>query len=351
MDEKINIIEGGFTPGLLKDPEDLRDRKFEDIAVGSPIMTEDDWTRGYDIERVLNVKIPMKNQFSSLSCVGQAWSFDSAAKHAFRTGTYSIESAKTIYSKIRLPGGAAYFRDGAKFLVDVGNLLESIVPSYKPGTTFTDEEWMSDTSWATPEILSMAETLKAKEYRSINSISMDIFAMAIRDYGGMVAGVTGENNGTWSSNEPRVTSGSKPTWGHALWFGKYGIDSKGKYISTPNSWGNRNDIDALHQDDWQKIREEWFTNNGRWLFSPWVITPKDNSLIQLPMNVQAFLSSNDLKFIRNQETGAMGQIIAKKLHVATGTDRTALMLLNNHVRENGKSITNADWESLPKVNF
>ena len=70
-------------------------------------------------------------------------------------------------------------------------------------------------------------------------------------------------------------------WGHCLFFGKAGTDSLGKYIASPNSWGERTK-DSLHPDGWQKFRQNWFDNNARFLFNPWTIVDK----ITKPMTIK-----------------------------------------------------------------
>lgn len=356
LNPEILEIEGGFRSGALPDKPDPRDRKLDDIAVGSaPPMTEQDWVRGFDIEKELNITMPMQNQGSSLSCVGQSFSQFASVLDTTKTGKYIMTSAKAIYSRIRLPNGAAYFRDGAAQLVDFGRIYESMVRSYY-GNGSTNEELFKDTSWITPEIIEFASRMRFAEYRTpistAHDMTMDKWAMTIRDNHGMVAGVVGNNNGTWFTNEPKPPTNLVPQnqlWYHAVYFGKFGVDSLGKYIATPNSWGTRGKT-QLHPDGWQKLRAEWFEGQGRWLFSPWTLILKD-SIYNNSMDINKFLLDNDLKFIRNQETGAFGRIIAKKLRVAVTDDRAALMLMDAAVRQNGKNITNAEWEKLPKENF
>lgn len=263
--------------GAIRDVEDSRDLSYDEVAAAGAPMTDADWQAGFDIEKKLNFTLPIKNQFSSSSCVGQGWSYYTAILNLIETGKYDEVSAKAIYSQIFIPStGGAQLRDGAKLIVNWGAVLEKIVKSYKADGT-TDENFMRDLGWITPAIIQMAKMLQAKEYRMISGITMDIFAQAIRDNNGIVAGVEGTNNGTWLSNEPKAPTGD-PEWGHCLYFGKYGVDSKGKYIATPNSWGTRkSDVD--HPDGWQRLREEWFANQGRYIFSPWTLVDKPNITI------------------------------------------------------------------------
>jgi len=76
------------------------------------------------------------------------------------------------------------------------------------------------------------------------------------------------------------------------------------------------------------------------------LTINDNN-----MNVELFLKNNDLKFVRNSNTGAFGRIMQKKLRVVSTTDRAALLLLDDAHRKNGVTITDSEWKQLPQTNF
>jgi len=329
-----------FGTGAIKDLEDSRDYKYEDIMGAYSPLTEDDWKKGYDIEEKLNFKLPIKNQKSSESCVGMAFSYYLAILNLVETGKYDSVSAKAIYSQIFLPQGGSMFRDGAKLVVDWGALPDEKVSS-NLDTVFDCESFMRDKSWITPEITEMAKALASKEYRLVTGMGIDIFAQAIRDGWGIVAGVEGVNNGTWMSNEPQPPV-DKSEWAHCLYFGKFGIDEKGKYIATPNSWG---DLGC-----WQKLRENYFINNNRFVFNPWTLIDKPNNIPN--MDTQKFLLENDLKFVRNQTTGQFGRIIGGKLRtIENETSRGALLLLDDKIRNGGINISDSDWGSLPKLIF
>lgn len=69
------------------------------------------------------------------------------------------------------------------------------------------------------------------------------------------------------------------------------------------------------------------------------------------MDTIKFLKDNDKKWVRNFNTGAFGRVLQNKLFIVNTTDRAALMLLDDKVRENGVQISDAEWIQLPKVNF
>lgn len=73
------------------------------------------------------------------------------------------------------------------------------------------------------------------------------------------------------------------------------------------------------------------------------------------LDVNKFLQDNDLKLVRNVDTGAYGCVISKKLRVIT-PERAGLFMIDREARgEIGKkdmvSVNKADWDALPKENF
>ena len=226
--------------GAYPDPLDLRDRPYDKIAAaGEPL----DWNKGYDVEADLDFELPFKNQNGSLSCVGQGTGYYTGVLNKAETRVYREVSAKAVYSQIYLPQGGAYGRDGLKVVVNWGAVWEEIVSSYKNGSP-PREDFMRDLSWKDDEKDKLAKILQAKSYYVVSQINMDIIAMAIRDGHGTVGGVYVGEGGSWRTNEPVP---SVRTGGHWLYFGKFGIDERGKFISTPNSWGTRNKKDFLQK--------------------------------------------------------------------------------------------------------
>jgi hypothetical protein len=250
--------------GALPDPIDIRDYHY-DIPLGaSPI----DWVKGYDIEKELSFTLPSKNQFQSLSCVGQAWAYYIGALNKLETGKYDECSAKSIYSQIFLHSGGAYIRDGATLAVDWGALFEAILKSYKADGT-TDESFMRDLSWLKPEMDKLAKVLQAKDYRVMQTSDMEVMATAIRDNHGVVGGLYGDNNGTWFSAEPKPPT--RKDWAHAMYFGKFRIKNGKKQVGGKQSWGD------VGENGWQWFGEEWF--GAGLMFNPWTLTDKPNQII------------------------------------------------------------------------
>jgi hypothetical protein len=268
-----------FGTGCLPDLSDNRDLSYDDKVLGAaPVII--DWVKGYDIREHLGLDLPFKNQWSSGSCVGQGWAYYLAILDAIENGVMSQASAKAAYSQIFLSGsGGAYIRDGAKLICDWGGLPESVVPSNKPNG-HTDEDFMRDKSWKTKELDNLAKVLRGKDYRVIQAVShMDLFAQAILENHGVVGGVNGENNGTWMSERPKPPR--KVDWAHCLYFGAFGTDSYGKFIATPNSWGNLLSKTWYPGSPvghgWQKLYQDYFDNNGINIFNPWTFTDLPNN--------------------------------------------------------------------------
>lgn len=332
-----------FGTGAKPDLIDLRDYSYEPVLGAAPV----DWDKGYDIEKELKIKIPLKNQNGSSSCVGQGWSYYVGVLDAVETGIYDEDSAKAIYSQIFLPNGGAYIRDGAKLIVDFGALAEYLVPSYE-GKEAPKESFMRDKSWLNAKITEIAKKLQAKEYRSF-STNMDIVAAAIRDNYGVVGGINGSNNGTWGTGEPKPPV--KAEWAHCLYFGKFGKDSLGKYIATPNSWGSRA-MDSLHPDSWQKLREDYF--HDKFMFNPWTLTDKPN--FSMSNETKEILKNNEKKLIIEGEgAGRKGIVIGGTLRqvVDPSNNRSAAaclyVLTNNGF---GKTVNTKTFNEMTKgTNF
>ncbi len=258
----------------IRDLPDERDYKFERTLWSGEIFSQKEWEEGYDVEKELNIKLAPNNQYTSSSCVGQAWSKYIAVLNFIETWVFDEVSAKAIYSQISLGyWRGAYLRDGWKLAKEWGSLFEKVLKSYKDNGS-TDETFMMDKSWKNKGLDEKAVTLKAKDYYSIGWIGVDIFARAIKDGHWMVSGVEGTNNGTWMNVYPVPPATSTPQnqlWGHAVYFGKVRIKDWKKQVWFLNSWWN------IGENGWQWLWEEWFENSGRWIFNPWILIDRPNN--------------------------------------------------------------------------
>ena len=284
--------------GCFPDPQDDRDLSYDEIVMGAaPVKI--DWEKGFDIRNVLEYDIAIKNQNRSLSCVGQGWSYyiwvkqivEMMAKYKMNLKklywNYPKEvgevSAKAIYSQIFLEKGGAYIRNGAKLVVNWGALFEELVPSVNPETNIADELWMRDKNWLNDKMAELAKTLQGLKYATIHaSNNMDLFAQAILENHGVVGGVEGQNGRGWNTENPLPPLPNKPVWGHCVYYGAFGTDNKGRFIATPNSWGNgfQNPKRSWKAGDpagdgWQKLRTDYFA--GQYQFNPWVYVDRSNT--------------------------------------------------------------------------
>lgn len=269
-------MENQLGHGANRDLADVRDYQYDHLVLGAPQF---DWRVGYDIELALGFKLPVKHQNGSLSCVGQATATLAYVLNAFELQTlygYGERlqkaipelSAKSIYSQIALFGGRAYIRDAMKLLVNYGVNREIEVPSYYDGRPPT-ERFIAETSWKNDELKLLASNFKAKEYRTIRSSnSIDLVAEAITMNGGVILGVDGENNGTWTSKFPVPPLTTE--WGHAMYAGKARLINGKRYIGVLNSWG-----EDIGENGWQWLGEEWFTSGH--VFSPWTVVDTANT--------------------------------------------------------------------------
>lgn len=330
-----------FGLGCVPQPLDLRDKKYEEVAAGAAPV---DWGAGFDIEKALNFELPFKNQNSSLSCVAQATSYYAGILDKVETKQYTEVSSKAIYAQIKLPEGGAYIREGIKLVVNWGAVKENRISSYENGNP-PSEVFMSDLSWKNAEVDKEAKNLQAKEYRMVGSINMEIVAQAIRDNYGTVGGLYVGNNGSWRTNEPTP---STRDGGHAIYFGKFGIDEKGKYIATPNSWGKR-PSDSLHPDSWQKLREDYF--NDLFMFNSWTLVDKPNLVATVDSDVQNILAKFEKKLVFEAGGGAsgrMGVIVGGKLreisHERSGVAANYVLINSG----NGVTIDTNLYNKLPK---
>lgn len=336
-----------FGTGALFDQEDFRDQRYEPVAAAGELV---DWGKGFDVEEELNIKVLMKNQNGSGSCVGQGWAYYVAIINAAEVGFYDEASAKAIYSQIQLglPGGGAYIRDGGKLIVNWGALREANLTSYDNGKP-PAESFMTEKIWKTPAMDKLAKVLQSKEYKTFSAANnMNMFAQAIRDNHGVVGGVRGSNNGTWNSFEPKAPT-KDAEWGHCIYFGKFGTDEKGRYIATPNSWGTRGTDDS-HPDGWQRLRQDWF--ESEFMFNPWTLVDKAN-IAQISDTVKAVINKYEKKFVTEGEgPGRKGIIVNGELRPVNVDREAAASIYVQTNNGDGVTVTSKMFDEMPKgANF
>lgn len=224
--------------GGIKQRLDVRDRKWSKIgAVSVPF----NWTVGYNpVDEAIT-----KDQGTSFSCGGMAGAYLTT-----RILNVKETSAKSIYSFIFYPGGGSVLRDILGKICNRGVNLEKDVPSI-PNTEYN----LTRTNWVTPALDTQALSQKGLRYAFVNN-DIDSVAQAIRDTGGAIILLTGQNNGTWTSPIPAPPSNNRNTWNHFVFCGAAFLKDDKKVIKIHNSWGD------IGEKGWQYIDEDYF-KSGR----------------------------------------------------------------------------------------
>lgn len=232
-------------------PDTVDERDFVAPMMGAGVV---DWTKTFMV-----AEPPNEDQNGSGSCVGQAWSY----YH------WQLEQKdfcrRDIYAWIYLPGGGAYIRDGGLRIVNFGQDTRNNVQDPNPET----EAGMEDRTGL--------DTTREKINRELNSFvlnkDIDTIALAIEQYKGVVFGVIGTNEGWQNIAHPRPPmNGDSAQWGHCLYlFGHTMLNGK-KCLIAKSSWGTAGNT-TVHY-----ISEDYFVNNGAYIFNPWTLIPKGQQM-------------------------------------------------------------------------
>lgn len=282
------LTENLFGHGGIPDTVDSRDHHYSDIAGASAPF---DWNVGYDIEAELPRKIPVKNQGQSFSCGGQAWSYFMEILEAIDSKTFEERSAKFIYAQTFVKGGGSAGRTNCDLVSKQGDAMESVLSSYSaPGVT--SEAWMTQVSDITPNVRENAKLSQSKGYAN-PFIQIDSLAQAARDQKGVIIGVYGQNNGTWTSAYPQPPK-TNDTWGHWLYIGKAKIVNGKKYLGVLNSWGG-----DVGEWGWQWLGEEYLP----YFFQAWTLyykTPGVSSFSHsFTVNMSYGQTSDEIKLLQD----------------------------------------------------
>ncbi len=203
--------------------------------------------------------IPIKNQFQSFSCGGQAGSYWLGIASAMSAkSTYQEISAKSIYSLIAYPGGGTTDVDLQKQIMNKGAIVESLVPSYTPlgGTT---EAWMTDTSWDTP--VNAIVALKEAGWIEVTvDNNIDAIASAILNNYATIWHIQGNfyDDENWESATP--VPDPTDDEGHFMCQARAFIRNNIKTIGALQSWG-----EDIGEQGWQ------FFNNSGYIGSKYLV--------------------------------------------------------------------------------
>ncbi len=238
------ITEHNFYTGGIPSPEDKRDIKMSDIAM-SPVPF--DWDTGYDVLATYGITLTTKNQQQSYSCGGQAFSYYGEVLSTIFDKVYNRKSARFPYAQVFLTGGGSDGRSLCDIFVKQGWADEIVLSSYLPDGTCT-EQFMEISSDINDSVRLNAAKDKAFTYAT-TSLDFDSIAQAIRDNHGVVLGVVGSNNGTWSGEYP-LPAASGSEWNHWIYFYAAKMVNGVKMLRCINSWGN-----SVGKNGHQWIRE------------------------------------------------------------------------------------------------
>ncbi len=244
--------EEDLSHGALPHIPDPRDYQYSEIAKSS---TPFDWNQGIDIP-----VSPIKNQGSSGSCGGQAWSYFMAALKG------PERSAKFIYAQTAVPGGGSDGRTNCDLVVKEGDCQEMLCSSYEAGNP-PSEAYMTSQGDITSIARLNALTDEALSYAQVN-LDFDSLAQAIRDNKGVILGIDGENNNTWTTAYPQPPVNI--VWRHWIYCCKAKIISGRKFIGFANSWGT-----SVGDQGIQWINEDYLPH----IFVAWTLYPKGPGFI------------------------------------------------------------------------
>lgn len=224
---KTLLVENRYGHGAKKINRVHRyvNRKIKGLASASEPF---DWNLGY----TRNIDIPIKNQYESFSCAGQAGAY------LLQIIKQTVElSAKSIYSPIAYKGGGGTTVVALETQLSVkGAVLETDVPSSIQGDA--TESFMEDTSWETGSLITEAQKLAGFTPISVK-VDIDSIACAIRDYGGVIFEIQGQNNGTWLSEFPKPPVGKQNLWQHFMCsYPNVRLVNGVKTLDFLQSWGN-----------------------------------------------------------------------------------------------------------------
>ena len=237
-------MEQQYGKGAIKDTPDKRDFQYSEVAFSLPPF---DWEAGYDIETIIGKKLKVKDQDGSGSCGGQAWAYYG---EVLDVTDHEEKSAKFIYSQTFVGGGGSAGRTNCELVINKGWADENKCISYENGFP-PSEAFMERKSDLTKEAFDDAFIDRGLSYANV-AANIDLVAQAIRENKGLVIGIAGKNNGTWTSKFPKPPTDLVGSWNHWVYVGKAKMIDGKKYIGFINSWG-----EDVGDKGWQWISEDY----------------------------------------------------------------------------------------------
>lgn len=242
------LVEGNHGTGGKMDVYDSRDYQWRDLAgVSLPF----DWDLGFNVEDKLVKKIPIKDQELSSACGGYAWAYYAEVLEALYTGTFEQRSPKFIYAQTHSETGGSAGRDNADVFKKQGVARESVLSSEPP-----TEANLTKAEDITPLVREDAKLSISISYAQTGT-DINTVAQALRDNNGVILGINGENNNTWTTAFPRPPKNIQ--WRHWVYASGARMVKGKKAIEIINSWG-----DKIGNDGHQFLSQDYFESRNVW---------------------------------------------------------------------------------------
>jgi hypothetical protein len=308
--DMLGVHPSGATPRR----QDPRDYPFAEGEVAQATATFR-WQEGNGPDPSLVSLLTIKNQGQSGSCGGQAFSYYGQRLRFVYANDPSQRSAKYLYSQVYVPGGGSADRDLAKIAISQGFGLEADTSSYQGGKPPT-EAFMEQSG----DITAKARLGAAKDQASIAyafpTVSLESIAQAASACFGVILGISGQNNGTWLTPEPKAPTAAD--WRHWMYGAQPQIYQGKKGIWCPQSWGTEAGLNG-----WQFIDEDYFASGAVWAAMVLIYNPNPVQPPQHTFNVDIKLGDRGPEVLALQQylaydgcfnvepTGYYGQITAQ----------------------------------------
>lgn len=241
--------------GCVPDPADKRDYKIESLGAAPPV----DWNMPFSVPEPRD-----EDQGISDACVAYATSY---YHENIKPGR--VFSRRDLFARIALNYGSS--------------LRDAILAVVKQGQATRDEAF--DPDQPTPQNmrdktgLTAAAEADDREFDGyvIPAADIDSVARTIRDFGGCLFGVIGDNKGWADILNPAPPTGAVPLdfgnrpdlWGHGLYGKGYHMHDGQKCIIAKSSWC-RTGVKEHH------IKENYFKSG--FTYNPWTLIPRKDTM-------------------------------------------------------------------------
>lgn len=271
MTDPVDLL-GSHPQGAHQRRLDTRDYAYSPLEVAQAAAPFS-WEQGNGPVPTLVSLLTIKDQGSSSSCGGQAFSYYGQRLRHVYAGDDSQRSAKFLYSQVYGPGGGSSDRDLAIIAKSQGFGLEADVPSYHNGAPGS-EPFYERPQDITPAARIGAAKDQASFAYAFPTIELESVAQAASACLGIVLGLHGTNNGTWLSPQPKPPHNAvSGDWSHYMYGAQPQIYNGKKGIWCVQSWGTGAGLNG-----WQFLDEDYFTSGAVWgaivlIYNPAPATP------------------------------------------------------------------------------